>query len=77
MKRLFVRPRFRGTGLARTLVQRVIEEARGLSYTRIWLDTVPEMQSALALYRSFGFKPIGPYRHNPIPGASFLELELV
>lgn len=77
MKRLYLRPQYRGKGLGRTLVQRVIEEARSVGYRRMRLDTVePMMKDAVALYRRFGFQEIPPYRENPIAGAMYLELEL-
>lgn len=76
MKRLFVRPRGRGTGTGRRLAIEVIAAARERGYRRMCLDTVPSMTGALALYRSLGFTAIAPYRHNPIAGAVFLELAL-
>ncbi|HEX3247897.1 MAG TPA: GNAT family N-acetyltransferase [Pyrinomonadaceae bacterium] len=77
MKRLFVRPRFRASGLGRKLVEMIIDEARKLGYTRMRLDTLPGlMDKAIALYRSFGFIEIGPYCENPVEGAKFMELEL-
>ena len=54
----------------------MIAEARGRGYRVMRLDTAPGMDEAIALYRSLGFRPIAPYRHNPIPGALFLELAL-
>jgi putative acetyltransferase len=78
MKRLFLRPKFRGRGLGRVLVERIIEEAREIGYTQMCLDTLPgRMDQAIALYKSIGFKEIEPYYNNPIAGATFMELRLV
>jgi putative acetyltransferase len=76
MKRLYVRPRFRGLEIGKTLAGEIIKEAKKIGYTWMHLDTVPSMKRARALYESLGFKRIPPYRHNPIAGAGFLELKL-
>jgi GNAT superfamily N-acetyltransferase len=77
MKRLFLRPAYRGQGLGKVLVESIIDEARKLGYTHMRLDTLPgRMDKAIALYRSIGFVEIGPYCENPVEGAKFMELDL-
>lgn len=78
MKRLFLRPAYRGNGRGRVLVQAIIDEARNLGYTTMRLDTLPgRMDKAIALYQSIGFVEIEPYYENPVESAKFMELDLV
>ena len=77
MKRLYVRPQFRGCGLGSVLTQRAIEDAREMGHLRVRLDTVePLMKTAVALYRKLGFREITPYRANPIAGALYMECDI-
>ncbi len=77
MKRLYLRPQFRGKGLGRVLADRIIAEARQIGYHRMRLDTVePVMKDAVAMYRRIGFREIAPYCANPIAGALYMELRL-
>jgi putative acetyltransferase len=77
MKRLYLRPQFRGKGFGRILADRIISEARQIGFQRMRLDTVePVMKDAVAMYRKIGFREIAPYCANPIPGALYMELRL-
>ena len=76
MKRLYVRPAFRGLGLGRQLAEAALDAARQAGYATVLLDTLDDMESARALYEDLGFEAIEPYYHNPIPGAHYLKADL-
>lgn len=76
MKRLYVRPRFRGLGLGRRLAEAIVTVARGAGHAAMRLDTIESMTGARAIYESMGFVLIPPYYHNPVPGVVYYELDL-
>lgn len=76
MKRLYVRPDFRGFGLGRQLAEAVLDAARIVGYHSVLLDTLNDMEAARALYEDLGFHDIPPYYHNPIAGAHYLKVDL-
>jgi putative acetyltransferase len=77
MKRLYLRPPFRGKGLGRVIAETIIVEARNIGYQHMRLDTIePIMKDAVEIYRKLGFQEIAPYRPNPIAGAMYMELHL-
>ena len=77
MKRLYLRPVFRGKGLGRVLAERILQEARSIGYAKLRLDTVePVMKDAVAMYRRMGFREIEAYRVNPMEGTLYMELDL-
>ena len=76
MKRLYVRPTYRGSGLGRRLAETLIATAQDARYGKIRLDTLPSMEAAFKLYHSLGFTEIPSYRFNPVEGVKYLELDL-
>jgi putative acetyltransferase len=76
VKRLYLRPQFRGRGLGRHLVEQVIARALAIGYETLFADTLPIMTDALSLYAKMGFETTGAYASDPTPGAIFLKLRL-
>ena len=76
MKRLFVRRRYRRAGLGRRLAETAITRARAMGYRRLFLDTLPTMLEARALYASLGFRGCAPYYDNSCLGSDCFELDL-
>jgi putative acetyltransferase len=77
VKRLYLRPQFRGRGLGRRLLESVIERARALRYESLYADTLPVMTEALSFYERAGFERVAAYSDAPTPGAIYMKLELV
>ena len=76
MKRLYIRPHYRGDKIGRMLAEKIIAEAIKLGYSKMLLDTLTPLKEAMSLYRSLGFRKRDPYYHNPLPGVVYWELDL-
>lgn len=76
LKRMFLRKEYRGQGYGRKLLDSALQQGRELGYQKMRLDTLPEMQQAIALYLKMGFYDIPAYRYNPVPGTRYLEAKL-
>ena len=76
MKRLFVRPAYRGRGLGRALAEQVVSEARSIGFAAMRLDTLPHMHGAIRLYESLGFVRRPAYYDTPLTETVFFELKL-
>lgn len=76
VKRLYVRPEYRGNGIATALVERIVEDARNIGYKELYLDTLPELENAVRLYKSFGFEETGQYNDSPVDKTIFMKLSL-
>lgn len=76
MKRLYIRPQFRGKGLSKMLVERVITDAERIGYHYMLLDTLPFLKEAIALYEKYGFYRIDAYNDSPVKNSIFMRLDL-
>lgn len=76
LKRLYLKPEFRGHGLGKQLLQQMLTRAQKMGYSFVRLDTLATMSSAQKLYRQLGFYEISPYVYNPIPGTKYFEIKL-
>ncbi len=77
MKRMYVRPRFRGNGLGRLLAECILETASTIGYSEMLLDTLQKLQPAIELYRNLGFEEIGAYYSNPLEGVVYMKKALL
>lgn len=76
MKRLYVRPKYRGLGLADKLIQRLIADAKEIGYQAMLLDTLPFLEAAVHLYKKLGFYEVECYNNSPIENAIYMRLDL-
>ncbi len=76
MKRMYVRPAYRGLQMGRVLAEAVIAKGGELGYRKMRLDTIDSMTAARSLYSALGFSKIEPYCYNPIAGVVYMELNL-
>ena len=77
IKRLYLKPLYRGFGLGKTLTEKVLEYCRKREYKKVYLDTTTRMKSAINIYKSLGFIETSPYYNNPLADVRYFELNLV
>lgn len=77
MKRLYVKPEYRGSGIAKKLVNLIINDAKSIGYQCMLLDTLPNLKGAIKLYEDVGFYRIPPYNNSPIDDTVFMKLDLL
>lgn len=76
MKRLYVRPEFRGRRIGNELVRQIIKDAKEIGYSHMLLDTLPFLESAVRMYKSFGFYEIASYNDSPMETSIYMKLDL-
>lgn len=76
LKRLYVKPEFRGNQIAESLVNQIIDDAKKIGYKKIQLDTLPFLKSAIHLYERYGFYEILPYNNSPMKKSLYYRLDL-
>lgn len=76
MKRLYVKPRYRGNGIGALLVKHIITEAEEIGYKHILLDTLPFLKRAIAMYKAYGFYEIESYNNSPMDTLIYLKYDL-
>lgn len=76
LKRLFVRPEFRGQNLGHILIKQIIDDAKAIGYESLFLDTLPFLKSAIHLYKTFEFNETEPYNNSPVDTTIFMKLDL-
>ena len=77
MKRLYVRPQFRGKYIGNRLVRQIIADAKGIGYRHMLLDTLPFLKDAVQMYKSYGFYEIGSYNDSPMDTSIYMKLDLL
>ena len=76
MKRLYVRPAFRGHRIGDALVDRVIQDAKAVGYRYMLLDTLPFLEGAIHMYQKRGFYEIPCYNDSPVETTIFMQYDL-
>ena len=76
MKRLYVRPKFRGKQIGEQLIEKIIKAAKEIGYSYMLLDTLPFLKGAIYLYKKYGFYEIASYNNSPMDTSIYMKLDL-